>query len=125
MLSLNVYKLVHLFGVFMLFLSLGGIMLHAMNGGTKDANAARRLAAITFGLGMFLVLLGGFGQLARLEMGPPSTWGGWVYGKLLIWLFMGGLLTIPYRRPELAQTLWILVPVLGLLAGWLALYKPF
>lgn len=125
MLSLDVYKLVHLFGIFMVLVSLGGVILHALDGGTRAANPARRLVSITFGIGLFLVLLGGFGQMARLGIGSPGTWGGWIYAKLGIWLFIGGLFTVPYRRPERARVLWIGVPVLGLIAGWLALYKPF
>jgi len=125
MLSLDVYKLVHLFGMFMVFVSLGGVILHALNDGTREANPARRLVSITFGVGLFLVLLGGFGQMARLGLGSPATWGGWLYAKLAIWLLIGGLFTVPYRRPERAKVLWIGVPVLGLLAGWLALFKPF
>ena len=65
MINYQVYKLVHLFGIFLTLISLGGMYLHAMNGGTKETNASRKLSAIGHGVGLFLVLLGGFGMLAR------------------------------------------------------------
>ena len=34
MISLSAYKLVHILGFLLVFLSFGGLVLHAMNGGT-------------------------------------------------------------------------------------------
>ncbi len=124
MISLNVYKLVHILGILLVFASLGGLTLHALNGGTKQSNQGRRMVAVSFGLGLFLILLGGFGMLARLGLasgGLPA----WTWVKLGIWLAVGGLLALPYRRPGAARLLWILAPALGLLAAWIGLYKPF
>jgi hypothetical protein len=76
------------------------------------------------GIGLFLVLLGGFGMLARLELvsgGLP----GWVWAKLAIWLTLGGLMVLPYRRPQFARAVFLAVPTLGLIAALLALTKPF
>ena len=125
MVSLNAYKLIHLLGIFLTFMALGAVILRGLNGGSRDSNSARKLVSITFGVGLLIVLLGGFGQLARLDFGSPATWSGWIYAKLAIWLLIGGLFTLPNRRPELSRLVWIGVPILGLIAGWLALYKPF
>jgi hypothetical protein len=46
----------------MLFLSVGGLIHHMLNGGTKATNAWRKQAAITHGIGIVLILLGGFGR---------------------------------------------------------------
>ena len=54
--SPEVYKLVHIAGILMVFMSLGGLALHGINGGMKDSNNARRLTASTYGLGLFLIL---------------------------------------------------------------------
>ena len=59
--SPDVYKLVHVAGIFMVFMSLGGLALHGLNGGTKESNRSRRWTTITYGIGLFLILLGGFG----------------------------------------------------------------
>ena len=124
MISLSAYKLVHILGILLVFLSFGGLVLHAMNGGTKTTNTGRRLVAIGYGLGLFLILLGGFGMLARLGIvqgGLP----GWIWFKLVLWLAIGGLVALPYRKPGSARLLWVLGPALGLLAAWAGLYKPF
>jgi hypothetical protein len=38
---------------------------------------------------------------------------------------MGGLLVLPYRAPGLARTVLWSLPVLGALAAWLGIAKPF
>jgi len=40
-------------------------------------------------------------------------------------LTLGALVALPYRRPDLARLVFIALPVLGGLASWLAIYKPF
>lgn len=124
MISYSVYKVVHLLGMFMLFSVLGGIALHAMNGGTKHDNVGRRLVAALHGTALFIILLGGFGMLARLGIvqgGLP----GWVWAKLAIWLLIPFVGMIPYRRPESAKWVLLMLPVFGGLAAWIAIYKPF
>lgn len=123
MINYQVYKLVHLFGIFLTVIALGGMYLHAMNGGTKESNASRKLMSIVHGVGLFLVLLGGFGMLARL--GLVEHMPGWVIAKLVIWAVLGAALAIPARAPQLARPLYFAIPILGVLAGYFALYKPF
>jgi hypothetical protein len=123
MISYAVYKLIHILGVLVLFLALGGLSLHAANGGTRDTNHRRRLAMMTHGIGLFVILLGGFGMLARL--GINTGFPGWIWAKLTIWVALVALVLLPYRFPALARPLWLLVPVLGTTAAYMALYKPF
>jgi hypothetical protein len=108
----------------MVFMSLGGIALHAMNGGTKDSNRARRLTTVTYAVGLFLILLGGFGWLGASGMmsaGMP----GWTWAKLGIWMAIGALLALPNVKPELSRFVWFVAPVLGVIGAWLARSKPF
>jgi hypothetical protein len=124
MLSPIAYKVIHLLGVLMVFLSLGGLCLHAMNGGTKESNTRHRLVAITYGVGLLLIPAAGFGWLGSSETmqgGMP----GWVWAKIGIWLVIGGLLVLPYRKPHLGRTLWFVGPLLGALAALIAITKPF
>ena len=124
MISLNVYKLIHIFGILLVFTSWGGLVLHALNDGSKVTNAGRRLVSSSFGIGLFLILLGGFGMLARLGIvqgGLP----GWIWFKLGIWVVIGGLFALPYRKADAARVLWLLGPAVALLAAWAGLYKPF
>lgn len=123
MISYSVYKVVHLVGVLMVFLALGGLLTHAINGGAKQ-HSWRKPVAITHGIGLFLSLLGGFGLLARLGIvhgGLP----GWVLAKLGIWTVFAVLISVIMRRPQWAKVLWPLIIVLGGTAAYLAGSKPF
>lgn len=124
MISYPIYKVLHVFGVLLIVFALGGATLHAANGGTRESNGARKLAAITHGVGLLLVLVAGFGLLARLGIGHGAAWPMWIYLKLVIWGVMGGLLVAVQRVPSLARVLWFGIPLLGGLAAYVAVLKP-
>ncbi len=119
--SAHAYEVIHMLGVFMVVLAFGGVLLHALNGGTRETNRSRKHAAMFHGIGLLIILVSSFGMLARLKVGFP----GWVVAKLVIWLLFGGLLMLPARKPETARWLWLLLPLLGATAAWLGVYKPF
>ena len=123
MLSYEVYKLVHVIGIIMIFVSLGGVMIHSFNGGTKVDNQWRKAAGITHGIGLVLVLVAGFGLLARVGIGWP--WPGWVIGKLVIWIVLGGLSGLIYKLGTSGKGLWYIVILLGAIAASFAIFKPF
>lgn len=84
--SLVFYKTIHVLGICLLFSGLGGAFLHSMNGGTKATNPSRLWLALSHGIGMALVIVGGFGALAKLGIeGIPA----WIYVKIGLWLFLG------------------------------------
>lgn len=114
------YKLVHLAGILLIILSLGGLLTHAINSGAPD-HPWRKGAVISHGVGMLLALLGGFGALAKLGM----HWNGWIIAKIGIWVIIGALPVLLRRRPGAAKPLWIGVLLLAIAAAALALFKPF
>jgi hypothetical protein len=118
--SYQVYKILHLLGLTLVVLSLGGIIVHAINGGTKATNAFRKGAVITHGVGLLLLLVAGFGMLARLGI---HSFPGWVVGKVVIWLALGAFVAFGYKQ-HLAKKLWFAVPVLVVVAATLAITKP-
>lgn len=123
MISYEVYKVLHLVGVFAVVAALGGVAVHAINGGSRESNAARRVVAALHGLGLLVILVAGFGLLARLDLMRPLPV--WAWGKLALWLLAAALLVLPYKRPQAARgILAVGIPLLGLLAAWLAVYKP-
>src|SRR5262245_48856972 len=119
--SLYVYKVLHLLGIFLLFAALGGLVLRriADRGATPARDAASRLAGATHGIALILLLVSGFGLLAKLGLALPA----WAVAKLVIWLLMGALVVV-IRRSTSAGWLWWALPALGVLAAWLAIYKP-
>ena len=123
MISYAVYKVVHLVGVLMVFLALGGVTTNAINGGAKN-HSWRKPIAITHGIGLLLSLVGGFGLLARLGIihgGLP----GWALAKLGIWILFAVLIAVVSRKQAWAKTIWPLIIVLGGTAAYLAGSKPF
>ena len=72
------YNVVHIIGIVLVMSALGAVAIHALNGGTRQTNAARGLVAALHGTGVLLILIGGFGMLAlavqvyRLRQGEPA-----------------------------------------------------
>ncbi len=122
--SYEFYKALHFLGLMLVFLGIGGLFAPAMGPpaeGPARPSGARRLALVSHGVGMLFMLVAGFGMLAKLKLGFPA----WVHPKLLIWLLLGLVVLIPRRAPALARPVWLVLPVLGVIAGALAIYKPF
>ena len=113
-----VYKLLHVVGAVLVLAAAGGVAVHAANGGRREDNRLRGLLAAMHGVGLVLSLVAGFGMLG-------ANLPGWAWAKLIIWLFFGAALTLPYRSQALARPLVIVLPLLAAAAAYLALYKPF
>jgi hypothetical protein len=74
------------------------------------------------GAGLLLMLIAGFGLLARL--GLASSLPVWVWLKLLIWLSFGALLPVVARLRHIGiLTVILLTTTLVSIAAWLALNK--
>lgn len=116
----SLYKVLHILGVLLAFAALGGAMLRALAGTPADA-PGRKLASITHGVALLLILVSGFGMLAKLGYGFPL----WVWLKIVIWLVVGAALALVRRLPAQAGWFWLALPLLGTAAAWLAVYKPF
>ena len=89
-------------------------------GGDPPKDAPSRLAQMTHGLAGLLILVTGFGMLGALHLGFPV----WAWCKLAIWLILGGIVVAVRKSAAAARWLWWLLPLLGVVAAWLALTKP-
>lgn len=126
MISYATYKVIHIFGILLLVFSLGGLCFQFIfDAGTRGPGARRRLVFITHGIALLIVLVGGFGLLARLGINLGSSSPMWVWLKFVIWILFGAMTVLISRKPTLAKPLWLGIPVLGAIAGYLAVYKPF
>lgn len=123
MISYGVYRLIHILGILVLFLALGGLSINVAQQSDGNARSRRRLVMATHGIGLFIILLGGFGMLARLGINTGLP--GWIWAKLVIWVILGAIVALPLRFPALARPLWLIVPLLGVTAAYMAFYKPF
>ena len=123
MFSREFYEVLHIIGIAMLFVAIGGVAVHAANGGTKSVSNTRPIVGSLHGIGALLILTGGFGMLARMGMmqgGFPM----WLWGKIIIWTILSAIGLLPYRKAELARPFLFVLPLLAGAAVYLALYKP-
>ena len=116
--SYEFYKILHIFSALMLFTALGTMAV-----GTNGKTPIRRIAGVAHGVALTLMLVAGFGLLAKLRIFDSLP--AWVMVKFGLW-FLLALAPIPLRRhPEWRTWIWSLIPVLGGIAAWLAIAKPF
>ncbi len=119
--SFETYIFLHIIGIGLLIASVSGLSVHATVSQNKR-DGLRKTLLIVHGLGLFLVLLGGFGMLARLSI--PWPWPNWVILKFLIWLSFGSLSALLYRSRTLNKTVFVFAPVLFIFAWYMANYQP-
>ncbi len=115
------YKLLHILGIVLVFMSLGAVALHAASGKTRDEQPARGLVASLHGLGLLLLLVAGFGMLAKVQ-GMSSGLPGWIHPKLLIWVLLGASPVLLRRKPKSAAAMWVVLPLLGLTAAYFGIF---
>lgn len=116
------YKTLHFLGILMLFMAMGAFVFHSIGSKIKD-HPARKIAIISHGLGSLIILIAGFGLLARLGIHWP--WPGWVFAKVILWILISGSIGALYKKPEVSKVMWWVVIALGVLAAYFATWKPF
>ena len=110
--SYESYKLIHFAAIFV-FLSSASVLLIAKPQGVL-------WKAIT-GAASLVILVAGFGMLARTGAGFPV----WVQGKLVIWFVVTSLGHMVAKRfPAQATKAYWATVALAILAAFLAIYKP-
>ena len=123
MISYQIYKIIHVTGIVLLYMGLGGILLVSASGGAIKGKA-KLLGMVGHGVGLVFILVSGFGMLARLGIiqgGMP----GWVYAKLVIWGLAGIFVSVAKRKAQHAGTVFVLFMALATTAAYVAIYKPF
>lgn len=119
MLPYAAYKVVHYLGIFMLVTALSAALARSAKEGLNSDPWRKRLGMV-HGIALFLIVLGGFGMLARLDVGFPM----WIVAKLGIWVVLAGFIAFRKSADWSARAL-VLLPLLAALAGWIAYAKPF
>ena len=100
------YSLLHVFALFIL-------SAHTFMAFANPAPENKKRTMIVTGIASLLVVVSGFGLLAKLY---PGQFPGWVIVKLVCWLGLSALAGIAYRRPHLRSTLATIALVLTLTA---------
>ena len=108
------YQILHVVGILMIFMGYGALLARSLM--KVNHKPVRRLGSITSGIGLLLVLIAGFGMVAKLGYSYTAPW---LIVKLLIWFALGGIIVLINRKPELAKTLWWGILGLGALAAFM------
>jgi hypothetical protein len=120
--SYEFYKVLHVFSILLVYVALGGASYLGGQGAPKGSSQ-RRFIAITHGVGLTLVLVAGFGLLARLGL-AREAFPLWIWGKLALWVVTGAGIALSLRLQNLSKVFAVLFPVLGATAAALAVFKP-
>jgi fatty acid desaturase len=118
--SYEFYKFIHLAGVMLVAASLGGLFLHMARGGSKKYKE-KKIISTLHGVGVLILLIAGFGMIAKGKFGFPP----WVIVKMVIWLAIGMSPVLYYKNRISPGKLSALLLVLGLSAALLGVFKPF
>jgi len=120
--SLAAYRVIHIFSMMLMFTALGGLILASQ--AKVQTDASRKMAGMLHGIALILLLVSGFGALARGGLSNPGIWPTWAWLKALIWLLFGGIIVLIRRAPRFGPVYWWALPLLGAVAAYLALFKP-
>lgn len=109
--SYQFYNILHMIGLIVFVLGLGGAIAAA-----KDQF---KPYAILHGVGLIVMVVAGFGMQAKGELGFPM----WIIAKLVIWMILGGMLVMAKRDALPRPALWTVVIVLGAVAAFFGVTK--
>jgi hypothetical protein len=111
--SPDVYRLLHLAGVLMLFLGLGGVL-------ASEAGKGSKLFPALHGVGLLVMVVAGIGVAHKSGYGWPA----WLIAKIACWVVIGAVPTLLKRGVLPRFVALLLVLVVGATAAWLARAKP-
>lgn len=109
--SLAFYHVLHVVGIMCLFLGFGSLF---SSGYSKSAMKWH-------GIGMLVLLVSGFGNLAKL--GLTAHMPKWVIAKLVLWLVLGVIPVLVKRGKLKGCTAVTVTLVVGTLIAYLAAFK--
>lgn len=118
--SYESYKILHVLGLVLVMLGLGAIL-----GSGREVARARRIGSILHGVGILVMIVAGFGLMARLGIMGPEHWPLWLILKMGIWVLIA-LLPVFVKKDVIPSAVgWLVAAGLAAIAAWLALTKPF
>lgn len=120
--SYEFYKVLHVSGMVLTLFGLFGLASVLWNDAAPKPGL-RKLWMISHGVGLLLLIVAGFGLLARLGLARQVP--DWAYAKMGIWFLLGAILSLIKRKPRNAPVWIALIFVLVILAISFAVTKPF
>ncbi|MEO0444535.1 MAG: hypothetical protein AAF191_00515 [Verrucomicrobiota bacterium] len=108
-----VYFPMHVLGILLVFVALGGmtVWIRAQGLGTEPP-FRRRTLSILHGVGLFLILTGGFGLMKVVGIKHASAYPNWVLVKFAVWLVLCVSSLLLLWKPKLSW--WFLMAFIAL-----------
>ncbi len=119
--SYEFYKFLHLIGFFLLISGLMGVYFTVWNKGQFQGKV-KTVSFALHGTGLLVILVSGFGLLARL--GFIQQMPTWIYFKIAIWIFFALAISLLKRKGQLGMPLYLLLLAAYAFAAYLGVYKP-
>jgi hypothetical protein len=107
----DTYQIIHVVGLAMLALGLGGMLGEGSN---------RKVGSIFQGIGLLVILVSGFGMLAKAGMGFPH----FAMVKFALWLVIGASPVLFRKLKVPAAGAFLFLLVLVAILAWLGRMKP-
>ena len=120
--SYQFYLFLHVLAVSVVFISLGGIVSHLWQGGTKTNLKNRKPLSIYHGVALLVVFVSGFGLMAKGAFSFGSS--PWLYIKIVSWLLLGVFPVAMYKKLIPAKWGVLALMCIAMLAIYTVVYKP-
>lgn len=113
----ELYRFIHVLGLATLFLGFGGIFAH------RGEGKPPRLYVALHAIGLVVILVAGFGNVAKQQIEITSA--GWLLVKIVLWLLLGAL-PVLVRKGYVPRPLgWLVALIVAAGAIYLGIKKPF
>lgn len=121
--SQEFYRWIHILGLVCTVMGFGLLIAYfTVSATTNKAKSIRKAGFIAHGVGLALILVSGFGLLARL--GIMNDLPVWVFVKLAAWILLGSAIALIKRKPEWNVLMIPIVIGIVISAAYFGVYKP-
>ncbi len=114
--TIETYRIIHLAGLVLVSMGLGGVLLRP-----SAESKPNKAAAICHGIGLLAMLVAGFGLLAKRPYDFP--WPTFIFIKIGIWLLLGAMPALVKRGVVPIGLGWLVAALAGLSAVYLGIHK--
>lgn len=121
--SIPFYTILHVVSLMTALITLGAVISHLLQGGSKENFKARKGIAALHGIAVLIAFISGFALMGK--SGYSFSNAPWLYIKIACWIILGVFPTLVYKRvlPPWASLVFLIGTIAT--AVTVVTYKPF